>query len=69
MTEDSFGEIVGGLIVIIIVLAIVYFTVVYIILPAAVITTTFGVICGVGTSCYNFVCACRDHLFKRTAIT
>jgi hypothetical protein len=27
-----------------------------------------GVFYGVGVSCYNFVCACRDNLFKRTAI-
>jgi hypothetical protein len=66
-------------IAIIIVIIIAFYVIVYIVLPIVAFgvvilialggaSAACGLIYGVGVSCYNFVCACRDHLFKRTTV-
>ena len=64
------------LILIIIALIIIYHIIVYVVAPALgialvilLILAALGGISGIILSCYNFVCACRDNLFKRTAIS
>jgi len=51
---------------------ILFYFIVYVAIPvliiAVIVAVTSGSTYGVVMSCYNFVCACRDHLFKRTTI-
>lgn len=42
--------------------------VIVIVFYSGIISASLGLFYGVGISCYNFVNACSDNLFKRTAI-
>jgi len=60
---------------ILIALYLLYLLIVYVVIPAigvlaavAAVFAAVGAVYGVGLSCYNFVCACRDNLFKRAVV-